>query len=59
MRNRAKRRVREMFRVGEPDRPKTTTSFDIVVIPRREVTSLVFSELQSEFDAALRKLRTR
>lgn len=58
-RNRAKRRVREMFRVGEPDRPKSTTSFDIVVIPRREVASLVFSDLQSEFDAALRKLRAR
>lgn len=59
MRNRAKRRVREMFRVGQPDVPQTARSFDIVVIPRREVTTLVFSELQSEFDAALRKLRSR
>lgn len=58
MRNHAKRRVREMFRAGEPDRP-TTPSFDIVVIPRREVTTIQFSELQSEFDAALRKLRAR
>ena len=58
LRNRAKRRVREMFRAGEPDHP-ITPSFDIVVIPRREVTTIVFSELQSEFDAALRKLRTR
>ena len=59
LRNRAKRRIREMFRVGEPDRPTTTASYDIVVIPRREVTTIVFSELQSEFDAALRKLRAR
>lgn len=59
LRNRAKRRVREMFRVGQPENAQTSRSFDIVVIPRREVTSLVFSELQSEFDAALRKLRTR
>jgi len=58
-RNRAKRRVREMFRVNEPDRPQTTPCFDIVVIPRREVTSIVFAELQREFDASLRKLRTR
>jgi ribonuclease P protein component len=59
MRNRAKRRIREMFRVSSPDAPRTTPSLDIVVIPRREVTSTVFSELHSEFDAALRKLRTR
>jgi ribonuclease P protein component len=59
LRNRAKRRVREMFRAGEPDGPTDTPSFDIVVIPRREITTIVFSALQSEFDAALRKLRTR
>jgi ribonuclease P protein component len=59
LRNRAKRRVREMFRVCQPDQPRLTPCFDIVVIPKREVTSRVFSELQSEFDAALRKLRTR
>ena len=58
LRNRAKRRVREVFRVGEPGRP-VPHPLDIVVIPRREVTTIVFAELQSEFDAALRKLRTR
>lgn len=58
LRNRAKRRIREMFRVGERDR-SAARPLDIVVIPRREVTTLVFSELQSEFDAALRKLRAR
>jgi len=57
-RNRAKRRVREMFRVNHPDH-QHTPSYDIVVIPRREVTSVVFAELQQEFDASLRKLRAR
>ena len=61
MRNCAKRRVREMFRVGQSGLPgtKEVNSFDIVVIPRREVTSIVFAELQSEFDAALRKIHAR
>lgn len=59
MRNAAKRRIREMFRATEPDRPLTPQALDIVVIPRREVTTKVFSELKSEFDAALRKLRSR
>jgi ribonuclease P protein component len=57
VRNRAKRRLRELFRAGEPDLPLAGTSYDIVVIPRREVASRVFSELQSEFNVALRKLR--
>ncbi len=59
LRNLAKRRIRELFRAGEPDVPRAGQAFDIVVIPRREVTTIVFSELRSEFDAALRKLRTR
>lgn len=59
LRNAAKRRIREMFRAGEPDQPKTPPTYDIVVIPRREVVTRVFSELQSEFDAAIRKLRPR
>ncbi|MFA6245096.1 MAG: ribonuclease P protein component [Candidatus Hydrogenedentales bacterium] len=58
LRNRAKRRIREVFRVGEPDR-QAARALDIVVIPRREVTTIVLSELQLEFDAALRKLRAR
>jgi len=58
-RNAAKRRIREIFRSGEPDTPKTSSSFDIVVIPRREVITTVFADLTSEFNAALRKLRPR
>ncbi|MCC6241901.1 MAG: ribonuclease P protein component [Gemmatimonadaceae bacterium] len=58
-RNRAKRRLREMFRATQPEVPVTGQAYDIVVIPRREITSHVFSELKSEFDAALRKLHAR
>lgn len=59
MRNRAKRRLREMFRAGHPETPVQGQAYDIVVIPRREITTQVFSELQAEFNAALRKLHTR
>lgn len=58
LRNAAKRRVREIFRAGEPDL-RTSPSFDIVVIPRREVVTRMFAEIQSEFDAALRRIRPR
>jgi ribonuclease P protein component len=58
-RNRAKRRVREMFRTDDWIAGVGAHSYDIVVIPRREVTSMVFAELQSVFNAALRKLRPR
>ena len=59
MRNCAKRRVREMFRAVEPGQAAAANFLDIVVIPRREVISVVFGQLQSEFNAALRKLHTR
>jgi len=57
-RNRAKRRVREMFRMTEPDQGQTL-SLDIVVIPKRELTTGLFATVQSEFHAAIRKLRAR
>lgn len=57
-RNRAKRRVREMFRMTEPDQGQTL-ALDIVVIPKRELTTGVFASVQSEFHAAIRKLRAR
>jgi ribonuclease P protein component len=60
-RNRAKRRLREMFRRGEPamaatrgDRP-----LDIVAIPRRELLTAPLAIVETEFHAALRKLRAR
>ena len=59
VRNRAKRRVREVFRLGDQRTNEVTRRLDVVVIPRRELVAVKFSELQSEFDAALRKLRAR
>lgn len=56
-RNAAKRRVRELFRLSESERLTPGSSYDIVVIPRRELTAAVFADLQSEFHAALTKLR--
>lgn len=56
-RNAAKRRLREIFRLTEPERLTADRSYDIVVIPRREVIALVFTDLQQEFHAALNKLR--
>jgi ribonuclease P protein component len=59
VRNRAKRRVREMFRLGVPGRDLTPGSLDIVVIPKREMAATPFETLRLEFDAALSKLRAR
>ena len=59
VRNRAKRRIREMFRLGQPARDLTLRSLDIVVIPKRELAATPFETLQHEFDAALIKLRAR
>lgn len=59
VRNRAKRRVREMFRLGQPSRDLTPRTLDIVVIPKRELAATPFETLQHEFDAALSKLRAR
>ena len=56
-RNAAKRRVRELFRISEPERLMLTGSYDIVVIPRRELVAADFAELKTEFHAALNKLR--
>jgi len=59
VRNRAKRRVREMFRLGQPARDLSPKTLDIVVIPKRELAATPFETLQHEFDAALSKLRAR
>jgi ribonuclease P protein component len=59
MRNRAKRRLRELFRHTQPDiagqdgRP----SFDFVVIPKREFVSGPMTVVTTDFRAAVRKLR--
>jgi ribonuclease P protein component len=59
MRNRAKRRLREVFRhcdsrvLAQPD----TRTLDLVAIPRRELVAAPFTDIQSEFQTALRRLR--
>jgi ribonuclease P protein component len=48
VRNRAKRRVRELFRQTKP-----AASLDIVVVPRREFLDAPFASLEREFTALL------
>ena len=58
LRNRVKRRVRELFRL-RADRPEHTgcRTLDLVVIPRREVATAPFTDLAAEFGGALGRLR--
>ena len=59
VRNRAKRRLRDLFRHTQPDiagrdgRP----SFDFVAIPKREFVSGPMTVVTTDFRAAVRKLR--
>lgn len=48
VRNRAKRRVRELFRHHKP-----TAVLDVVVVPRRELVDAPFASLELEFRALL------
>lgn len=48
VRNRAKRRVRELFRHHKP-----STALDVVVVPRRELVDAPFASLELEFRALL------
>jgi ribonuclease P protein component len=59
VRNRAKRRVREIFRGEAPDQTRHDGApyVDLVVIPRRELISAPFANLQTSFRAAVGKLR--
>ena len=61
VRNRAKRRLREVFRRQDTGAAGTdeTKALDLVVIPRRELVAAPFSTIQADFQAALRRLRTR
>jgi ribonuclease P protein component len=52
-RNRAKRLVREVFRLNKPG-----TALDIVVVPRRELIDARFDDIQADFRGLLRR-RTR
>jgi len=58
-RNRAKRRLREIFRRSDPDRPRESgrRPFDVVMIARREIVDAPFAAVREDVDGALRKLR--
>ena len=58
-RNRAKRRLREMFRRQEAGEASASgrRALDIVVIPRRESLAAPFKTIESDFQTAVRKLR--
>ena len=51
-RNRAKRLARELFR-GH----KNTSSYDVVVVPRREMLDAPFSRLEADYSSLLRRGR--
>jgi ribonuclease P protein component len=57
-RNRAKRRVRALFRHQSPDDvgARGLRAFDLVVIPKRELTDAPYLIIEADFVAALRKL---
>jgi ribonuclease P protein component len=57
-RNRAKRRVREIFRRQEPDMvgSRGGRPLDLVVIPRRELVAAPYEVIESDFVGALARL---
>jgi len=58
VRNRAKRRLRHLFRTRPAlETPGTARAFDVVAIPRREFSSAPFAAIELDFFAALAKLR--
>jgi ribonuclease P protein component len=59
VRNRAKRRLREIFRREEPDRAVDAgrRPFDVVVIVRRELADAPYAAVRADVQGALRKLR--
>ena len=56
-RNRAKRLVREVFRLTQP--PTGGSGVDLVVIPRRELFDAPFADLDKEFRGAWRRAVSR
>jgi ribonuclease P protein component len=59
VRNRAKRRLREIFRREQPSRAGASRSLDVVAIARRELVDAPFAAAEADFIAALGKLRGR
>jgi ribonuclease P protein component len=60
VRNRAKRRLREVFRQLEPDlsAARGFRTLDLVIVPRRESLTAPLSALAAEFSSSLRRLRS-
>ena len=58
-RNRAKRRLRDLFRRQDPVNvvARGLRALDIVVIPRRESQTAPIEAIEAEFKTAVRKLR--
>jgi len=56
VRNRAKRRIREMFR--HRSTASTERGFDLVAIPKLDMTSAPFAAVESAFCSALDRLRS-
>ena len=57
LRNRAKRRLREIFRRHDGHLVAGGRSFDLVAIPRREMNAAGFAEIEAEFLGAIGRLR--
>ena len=59
VRNRAKRRLREIFRRERPSQAAGASrgSLDVVAIARRELVDAPFAAAEADFVAALGKLR--
>jgi ribonuclease P protein component len=59
VRNRAKRRLREVFRRGQPLAVREgDRTLDVVAIARRELLDAPFAALEADFHNALRRLRS-
>lgn len=58
-RNRAKRRIREIFRRQEPDTTgaRGLKGLDLVAIPRRAILDASFAVVNADFSDAVRKIR--
>jgi len=54
VRNRAKRRARELFRRRRP-----SAAIDLVIIPRRDFDTVPFEQLEADYHAAVRRVLAR
>ncbi len=52
-RNRARRRLRELFRLAQP---RLKQGFDVVIVARTRAVTIAHRKLQADFDRAMREL---